>query len=412
MPAQSSPLFWPRAIVLVDMNAFFASIEQQDCPELRGRPVAVTNGLKGTCIITSSYEARAYGIRTGMHIKEARRLCPELVQRPARPKRYTTISTAIMAALEAVTPDIEVFSVDEAFLDVTDCQSIYGTPERIGCRVKQIVYETAGLLCSLGISGDKTTAKYAAKLEKPDGFVVIPPWEAKARLREVPMTALCGIKQGIGGYLAARGVHTCGDMQKLPISELARRFGNPGRRIWLMAQGLDPDPIHTQVAPPKQVGSGKVVPPATRDKAVLAIYLQHMAERVALRMRHHGLEAQTFAVGVLTDNGWIGGKYRAVIPTNDGRTINQFCIAMLDAQWHGQGVHQVSVLALDPKEANNQPDLFEATPEKQQKLNRVTDTINDKYGRWTLMPAKLLNKSTMPDVISPSWKPYGHRQTI
>ncbi|MDH3901254.1 MAG: DNA polymerase IV, partial [Gammaproteobacteria bacterium] len=114
-PADHCPVIWPRAIILVDMNAFFASIEQRDRPEWRGRPVAITNGRQGTCIITCSYEARAYGIKTGMRLKQARRLCPELIQCPARPERYAATSTAIMETLQEVTPDIEVFSVDEAF---------------------------------------------------------------------------------------------------------------------------------------------------------------------------------------------------------------------------------------------------------------------------------------------------------
>ncbi|MDH5784198.1 MAG: DNA polymerase IV, partial [Chromatiales bacterium] len=135
-----SPLYWPRAIILVDMNAFFASIEQRDFPELRGRPVAVTNGIQGTTIITSSYEARAYGIRTGMRLKEARERCPQLIQRPTRPKVYAEVSTAIMAGLESICPDMEVFSVDEAFLDVTRCQRLHGTPPRIARLAKERVF--------------------------------------------------------------------------------------------------------------------------------------------------------------------------------------------------------------------------------------------------------------------------------
>jgi len=158
--------FWPRAIALVDMNAFFASMEQHDDPALYGRPVAVTNGLVGTCIITCSYEARHYGIHTGMRVNQARKLCPDLVQRPARPQRYAQVSTNIMTALHDITPDVEVFSVDEAFLEVTRCQRLWGTPEKIAKLIKKKVFEASGITCSIGISGDKTTAKYAAKLKK------------------------------------------------------------------------------------------------------------------------------------------------------------------------------------------------------------------------------------------------------
>jgi DNA polymerase IV len=136
---------WPRAIIHLDMNAFFASIEQQDRPELRGRPIGVTNDKIGTCIITSSYEARAHGIKTGMRVKEALKLCPDFIQVPARPERYVAVSTAIMNALNSVTPDVEVFSVDEAFLDVTACQSLWGPPEVIAELARKVVHQATGL---------------------------------------------------------------------------------------------------------------------------------------------------------------------------------------------------------------------------------------------------------------------------
>ena len=215
---------WPRAIILMDMNAFFASVEQLDHPEWQGRPIAITNGRRGSTIITCSYEARAWGIKTGMRLKEARRYCPELIQAPSRPQRYVKVSTAIMQALQRFTPDIEIFSVDEAFLDITRCQQLLGSPAVIARQVKQTVLQTSGILCSVGVSGDKTTAKYAAKLHKPDGLTIIPPWEAEEALKDAPVTALCGINKGIGAYLQQRGVSYCGEMKNIPVSELGRRF--------------------------------------------------------------------------------------------------------------------------------------------------------------------------------------------
>ena len=135
-----------------------------------------------------------------MRLREAHQLCPDLIQAPSRPQRYAGISTAIMTALGTITPDIEVFSVDEAFLDVTQCQQLWGPPAVIAQLVKDIIYETSGLHCSVGLSGDKTTAKYAAKLNKPNGLTVIPPWQAQAMLRNVPVTELCGIGTGIGRF--------------------------------------------------------------------------------------------------------------------------------------------------------------------------------------------------------------------
>jgi len=408
----SCPVIWPCAIMLVDMNAFFASIEQRDHPEWRGRPVAITNGRQGSCIITCSYEARAYGVRTGMRLKKARQLCPELIQCPARPERYAATSVAIMQALRGITPDIEVFSVDEAFLDVTHCQRLLGTPPRIARMAKQKVFETSRILCSIGVSGDKTTAKFAAKLNKPDGLTIIPPWEAASRLHDVPVTGLCGIAAGIGGFLGKHGVHTCGEMQQLPISVLARRFGNPGRRIWYMCQGQDPDKLQQDIPAPKSIGHGKVVPPNTRDAEILRTYLMHMSEKVGARLRRQQLKSLTFFIGLRTANGWLGGKPRCALPTDDGREIMALCRQVMQETWHGQGVHQVQVTALDPVESGAQLELFGTTDEAHDQVNAVMDAVNQRYGELVLAPARLLNRSSMPNVIAPAWKPFGHRRTI
>jgi DNA polymerase-4 len=406
------PIIWPRAILHIDMDAFFAAIEQRDFPALRGKPVAVTNGERGTCIITSSYEARAHGIRTGMRLQEARLKCPALIQRPSRPTVYARVSTQIMRALEAISPDIEIFSVDEAFLDVTRCQRLHGTPARMALMAKRLVREIAGIHCSVGVSGDKSTAKFASNLRKPDGLTIIPPWESKARLADAPITELCGVGPGIGGYLAARGVRRCGDMARLPIGELGQRFGNVGRRIWLMCQGLDPDPVHTAVAAPRSLGHGKVLPPDTRDRDTLATYLSHMSEKVGARLRRHDMRAQVFAIGLRTREAWIGGKFRLTSPGNDGREIFALCRQLLSRHWRGEGIFQIQVTALDPVAGDGQAEIFAERKETRTQVNAVMDRINEKYGELTLAPSRLLNRPDTPNVISPAWKPDGHRQTV
>ena len=401
---------WERAIILVDMNAFFASVEQFDNPSWRGRPVAITNGQQGTCIITCSYEARAYGVKTGMRLKEARTKCPDLIQCPARPERYAAISSNIMSALQDVTPDVEVFSVDEAFLDVTRCQKLLGSPEDIAKLVKQTVFNASGLLCSVGISGDKTTAKYAAKQNKPNGLTVVPPWQAEEYLKNVPVTDICGIAKGIGRFLNERNVYVCGDMARLPIGELARRFGNPGKRIWYMCQGADPVQVDTQVSEPKSIGHGKVIPPNTVDKNILLTYLLHMSEKVGARLRRHNLKAQHFSISLRNNSDWIGEKVKSVLPTQDGQLIYKLSVLILEQYWNGEGLHQVQITATDPHPVNGQLELFsEVTPNQS---NTVMDNINQKYGEFCLAPARLLQRSTMPNVIAPAWKPFGHRQTI
>jgi len=404
---------WPRAIILVDMNAFFCSIEQTDHPEWQGRPIGVTNGSQGTCIITCSYEARAYGVRTGMRLKEAQRICPGFIQVPARPERYAQVSSDIMEALSRLTPDLEIFSVDEAFLDVTRCQRLLGSPEEIARQVKQTVLAVSGgVLCSVGVSGDKTTAKYAAKLQKPNGLTVIAPEQTREALAEVHVTELCGIANGIGRYLAKRGVHTCADMRRLPIGDLGQRFGNPGRRIWLMTQGLDPDPVHMGIDLPKSIGHGKVMPPNTKDLEVIQTFLLHMAEKVAARLRRHHFRARTFCIGLRTDQGWFGGTYRCDPPTDHGPEIMALCQRFLDTRWHGEGCHQVQVTAADPEPAGIQGDLFAPDHARRDRLNQAVDAINRRYGELSVAPLRLLARSHMPNVIAPAWKPFGHRETI
>ncbi|OQX38655.1 MAG: DNA polymerase IV [Oceanospirillales bacterium LUC14_002_19_P2] len=404
---------WPRMIALVDMNAFFASIEQLDRPEWRGRPLGVTNGHTGTCIITASYEARACGIRTGMRVRETRALAPDFIQVPARPYRYAQVSSSIMAALESITPDIEIFSVDEAFLDLTACQKLYRCPvEVVARKIKHCVFEASGLLCSVGVSGDKTTAKWAAKQQKPNGLTVVEPWRATERLASVPVTELCGISTGIGRFLAQHGVYCCGDMKQIPISVLAGRFGNLGRRIWLMAQGLDPEPLYREVKAPKTIGHGKVMPPDTRDRQEVDRYLMHMCEKVATRLRRHQLQAGVFSIGLNTQRGWVARKLKTVHPTADSDPLIALARFFLEHWWDDVGVHQVHVAALDPHPQACQGELFAPDHARRDQVLAVMDAVNQRYGEFALCRAPLVKRSDMPNVIAPSWKPAGHRNTL
>ena len=412
-PSGSDPsALWERLILLVDMNAFFASVEQLDHPEWKGRPICITNGSQGTTIITSSYEARSYGIKTGMRLPEAKRLCPSLIRVPSHPERYAEVSTAIMESLYDITPVVEVFSVDEAFLDATGCQRLLGTPLEIAQLTKQKVFEASGVLCSVGVSGDKTTAKYAAKLNKPDGLTIIPPWEAEQRLKKAPVTALCGINKGVGGYLAQYGVTKCGEMKNIPMSVLSKRFGNLGKRLWLMAQGKDPEPLITEESAPKSIGHGKVIPPNTTDQQVILTYLHHMSEKVGARLRNQQMVASHYYIGIKQEVGWVSDKLR-IAPTSDGKSIYQIAQQHFLSHWNRAGVYQVQITALDPRELQHQQlDLFAEPKEERGEVNDVTDKINQRYGEFTLAPASILNRSGMPNVISPAWRPSGHRKTI
>lgn len=163
---------------------------------------------------------------------------------------------------------------------------------------------------------------------------------------------------------------------------------------------------------PKSIGHGKVMPPNTRDPEVVRIYLQHMGHKVGARLRRHGFKAQRFFIGLRTDQGWLGGAYSAALPTQDSRDIAALCQRMLIECWRGEGIHQVQLTATDPQ-SDKQTLLFQdAHQQKRDALNNTMDRINARYGEFTLAPAPLLHRSTMPNVIAPAWKPTGHRQTI
>ena len=412
MSVSESP--WARAIALADMNCFFAAVEQLDNPVWRQQPVAVTNGLLGTTIITSSYEARAFGVKTGMRLGVARALCPNLIQAPSRPNRYAEISTNIMASLQQISPDVEIYSIDESFIDITQCQSLFGTPNQIAKRIKKVVYQASGLYCSVGVSGDKTTAKFAAKRNKPNGLTIIPPWEAERILAPYPVTELSGINKGVAHFLRQYGVIICGDMKKLPISILAKRYGNPGRRIWLMAQGQDLEKVDTHIKAPKTMGHGKNMPPETTDGHIILTYFQHMAERLAARLRRYGFRSKKFVISLKTKSqGWLTRKAATAYPTDDGKQIFNLCLDFIAQDWHGQGVWQAHVLAVD-LQSEKQDDLFErvvASPQRE-KMNQAMDGINQKFGEFTIAPSRLIGRSEMPNVITPSWQPSGHRKIV
>ena len=305
-------------------------------------------------------------------------------------------------------------------------------PWRIGKLIKQTVFDSSGLLCSVGLSGDRSTAKWAAKQMKPNGLTVIKPELAGLALADIAVTELCGVNKGIGSFLAQYGVHRCADMQNIPISVLGQRFGNPGRRIWLMAQGKDPQPVDGQIAAAKTLGHGKIIPPNTTDRSVILTYLMHMVEKVAARLRHNQLQAQLFSFAFKTVNGWQKGRSKTIGCTDDGKLIFQLCKFFFQQKWQQEGVFQVHVAALDPRPETGQQDLFiddafstdhflddtfpnDTFPkdiEPRRKLHQTIDRINHRYGEFTLCNAPLINRSSMPNVIAPAWKPDGHRNTL
>lgn len=394
---------WPKIIAHIDMDAYFAQIEQRDDATLQGRAIAITNGELGSCIITCSYEARAYGIKTGMRIKEAHKLCPNLIHVASRPKVYAETSVNIMTALSSITPDIEIFSVDEAFLDLSHCRGLYTSAKQVALLIQEVVMDASGLTCSVGISGDKTTAKIASKQKKPNGITLVAPWHSQQVLSQLLVTDLCGINKGIAQFLSQYDVYRCADIKKIPINVLSQRFGNYGKRLWHMCLGQDPEPVRTTVSLPQSIGHGKVLPPNTQDKATVLYFLSHMSEKVGQRLRRYHMRSKRFYIGIKIKDQWLADRYEVVQPTDDGQLIYQLAKGHIQHVWRLQGVFQCQVTAINPMPGEGQLDLFEAKDARVEQLNNVIDHINNKFGHQGITRAHRLQPLAMPDVISPAW---------
>ena len=239
------PTVTERTILHVDLDAFFAAVEQRDRPELRGKPVIVGGVPPGRGVVSAaSYEARVFGVHSAMSLTEAVRRCPDGVFLPVDGRRYQQASRDVMAILRRFTPQVEPISIDEAFLDVTGSLPLFGEGPQIAVMIKAAVRDDVGLTASVGVATTKLVAKIASDLRKPDGLVVVPPGDEAAFLAPLPIWRLWGVGEKTAAVLAEYGVRTIGDLAALPPDQLTRRFGKHGGSLALRAQGLDDDPVH------------------------------------------------------------------------------------------------------------------------------------------------------------------------
>ena len=232
-----------RIVLHLDMNAYFASVEQQANPELRGKPIAVIGSNGRTVITTASYEARKFGVKTGMAIWEAKRQCPQIILVVGDNRKYTHTSTQIFKMMLDYTPLVEVFSIDEAFLDITHSLKIFGNPERIVHLLKAQIMESFGLTCSVGIGPNKLLAKLASDMKKPDGLTIIRPDEVSQIINPLPIKDFCGIGSQTEKKLNLLGIKTIGDLGKFPVDILKRKFGINGLHLHDMGLGIDQSPV-------------------------------------------------------------------------------------------------------------------------------------------------------------------------
>jgi len=290
-----------RVIVHVDMDAFFASVEVLDNPELRGKPVLVGGGVSRGVVSAASYEARAFGVHSAMPMAEALRRCPQAVVLRGRMERYTEISHRIMALLGRRTPLLEQVSVDEAHLDLTNWLPAGVTPARAAAEIQAEVREQTGLSCSVGVATGKAIAKMASDLRKPGGLVVVPPGGEAEFLAPLPIGRLRGVGEATERKLRELGIETIGELAKFSASLLRQFFGVAGRDLYALARGVDDSPV----APERQAKSlGRETTFATdiTDRRLLESTLLELSDEVAERLRRHGLLARGVTLKLRYDN--------------------------------------------------------------------------------------------------------------
>jgi DNA polymerase-4 len=401
-----------KTIMHVDMNAFFAAVEQQSNPALRGRPIAVTGSEKRSIILTASYEARAFGVKTGMTRFEALHRCPQLILVPTNNRLYTHVSTEIMALFEDYTPLVETFSIDEAFLDIGGSLKLFGGAERIAYLIKSRIKARFGLTCSVGIAPNKLLAKLASEQNKPDGLTIFRPEEITCLLEKMPIQELCGIGRRLGQQLQGIGIFTCGQLSRFPLTVLRKKYGVVGDKLHAMACGIDLSPVvpAEESAPIKSVGHSRTLRDDLEDRQAICAFLLQLAEMVGRRARRYRVSGRVVTLTLrYADFTTFSRQQVQADYLDDSEEIYRASVQILDRLAIDQPVRLLGVRLSSLRFKTAQLPLF-PQERRQYLLTEARDCANDRYGDFTVMFGSLLEqKCKGSHVISPAWRPQGVR---
>jgi len=401
-----------RTILHIDMNAFFASVEQQANPELRGKPIAVVGGGGRTVITTSSYEARAKGVKTGMAVWEGKRCCPELIIVVGDNRKYTYTSTKINEIFRDFTPEVEAFSIDESWLDVSHSLGIFGCAENIAYQIKARIRHSFGITCSIGIAPNKLLAKLASDMQKPDGLTVIRPEDVARVLERMPIKDLCGIGRKMEKHLNLMSIYTCGELGRCDEARLTRKFGIVGRRLKEMGQGIDDSAVipFGEEDEVKSVGHSRTLERDIDDPAEIRRFLLQLSEMVGSRARRYGVSGKTIHLYVRYADffsSW-GRQTTLRCYVNRSDEIHQAALSILDTVELEQPVRLLGITLSNLKHQAEQLPLFE---DERKKLfaTQAMDKVNDRFGSMAVTYGSLIadKKKAGNRVIPPSWRPDG-----
>ncbi|HEY7590137.1 MAG TPA: DNA polymerase IV [Candidatus Limnocylindrales bacterium] len=380
-----------RTILHVDLDAFFAAVEQRDRPQLRGRPVIVGGGGPNDrgVVSAASYEARRFGVHSAMPLRQAGRLCPDGVFLPVDGRKYQSVSREVMAILRRFTPLVEPISIDEAFLDVTGSRKLFGDGEAIAQQVKQAVRGEVGLTISVGVATTKLVAKIASDLRKPDGLVVVPPGDEAAFLAPLPISRLWGVGQKTAVALRDYGITTIGGLAALDPDVLVRRFGKHGGSLAARAQGLDADPV-AEGADAKSIGHEHTFDVDTSDRDTIERTLLAMAEGVAGRLRSSGVKAGTISVKIRDSTFHTITRQRTLpVPTDLTEPIWTAALELARPEVRGIRVRLLGVTASNLG-SPDQLGLFEGDDARRRRAVEAADGLRRRYGERVVTRARLI----------------------
>ncbi|OPY76671.1 MAG: DNA polymerase IV [Syntrophorhabdus sp. PtaU1.Bin153] len=402
-----------KIIVCVDMDAFFASVEQQDNPALRGKPIAVTGAGERTVITTSSYEARAFGVKTGMTVYEAKRLCPHLILVVGDNRKYARICTQLQEICLRFTPDTETYSIDEIFLDVTGSHHLFGGPENLARAIKTMVRNELGITCTAGIGPNILIAKLASDLAKPDGLRWIDEAAVPSVLETLPLKKLWGIGSHTEEKLRAMGITTCGQLGRAPLSLLTKKFGINGERLRAMGNGKLDRSVEIVSPEPKSIGHSITLPQDIWKRDEITPCLLRLSERVGRRARRYGYKGKKITLTVrYADFTTFTRQITLSASTNDTGEIYRYAVAILDGIRLRTSVRLLGVSLSSLGKENRQMILFQdAGQEKRAAMARAMDAVNDKFGEHSITFASTIGEEKDHKVISPAWRPSGVRKS-
>ncbi len=381
-----------RAILHVDMDAFYASVEQRDRPELRGRPVIVGGHPRRGVVLAASYEVRPFGVRSAIPMARALVLAPSAIVVPPRFAAYAEASEQVFSILERYTPLIEPLSLDEAFLDVTASQALFGAPAEIARRLRTEIASEVGLPASAGIAATKFVAKIASDLAKPDGQREVRPEETRRFLAGLPVARLWGVGPKLEARLHGLGLRRVGDLADRDAGWLASRLGDLGAHLAALARGEDDRPVVPDRSS-KSIGAEDTFEEDVADPALLRPRLHAQALRVGRRLRKAGLRTRVVQLKLKLDDFTVQTR-RCTLerPTDDGQELYRHALALLERAPPARPVRLTGVSAQELDTGDRaQLGLFADPPRRSDALNRALDAIAVRFGQGAVAPADVLS---------------------